>query len=112
MSLARHSFANIVPIDKRKLGSSVSSPSQVTSMRKANANTAIPKRFAFGVSSFYRVHSGLINDYARLAGAVASEQAAAILNGQVLDGNGIPGLNLQILDGNGGSPPAFILDGN
>ena len=106
MSLARHSFANIVPTDKRKLGSRAYSSSQVTNMIKANANTAVRKRFAFGVSSYYRVHSGLINDYRIIASVGRGDP---ILNGDILDGNGE--LNLLILEGNSENP-GFILDGN
>jgi hypothetical protein len=112
MSLPRHSFANIVPIDKSKLGTRVYSASQVTNMIKANTNTARPKRFAFGVSAYYRVNSGLLNDYAIIIRSSAADSIAAILaSGEFLDGDGIDGLNLLILDGDGDNPD-FILDGN
>jgi len=89
MSLSRHGFANIVPIDESKLGTKVYSASQVTNMIKANTNTARPKRFPFGVSAYYRVSSGLLNDYAIIIRSSAADSIAAIFaSGQVLDGGG------------------------
>jgi hypothetical protein len=108
MSLARHNFAKIVPTDKSKLGSRVYSPSQITNMIKANANTAQPKRFAFGISAFYRVNSGAINDYRTITGIRAVE-SDAIPNGALLDGN--DGASPLILEGNGGGSE-IVLDGN
>lgn len=115
MSLPRSSFANIVPINKSKLGTKVYSASQLTSMVKENANTTAPKRAQLGVSSFYLVHSGLINDYriiqAGNGGANGELSIFDILNGNVLDGNGPDGGNLRIFNFDGASPE-FILDGN
>ena len=105
MSLARHNFAKIVPTDKSKLGSRVYSPSQITTMIKANANTTAPKRFAFGISAFYRVNSGAINDYRTLTGI----RRNPIVDGDLIDGSG--GANLQILEGND-EVIQTILDGN
>ena len=105
MSLARHNFAKIVPTDKSKLGSRVYSASQVTNMIKANANTAQPKRFAFGISAFYRVNSGAINDYRILTGI----RKRVIIDGDVIDGSG--GVNIQVLEGND-EVIETILDGN
>jgi len=111
MSLPRHNFAKIVPVDKSKLGSRVYSSSQITSMIRANANTTAPKRLALGVSSFYRVNTGIINDYAILTGrkGVQGEKSDAIPNGALLDGN--DGASPLILEGNGGGSE-IILDGN
>ena len=115
MSLARHNFAKIVPTDKSKLGSRVYSSSQVTNMIKANANTAQPKRYAFGISAFYRVNSGLINDYRTITGP----RIPVILDGDVLDANYVLDINYVldslILDGDGGGSEInsdIILDGN
>ena len=108
MSLARHNFAKIVPTDKSKLGSRVYSSSQVTSMIKANANTPSPKRYAFGISAFYRVNSGAINDYRTLTGTRIID-SNAIPSGALLDGN--DGASPLILEGNGGGTE-IVLDGN
>lgn len=102
MSLARHSFAKIVPTDKRKSGSRVYSASQITSMIKANASATSTQRFASGVSSYYRVSLGMINNYAILVG-----KSKPLLEG-VLDGNAEGG---QVLDGNN-EIPGLILDGD
>jgi hypothetical protein len=77
-------------------------------MIKANANTAQPKRFAFGISAFYRVNSGAINDYRTITGIRAVE-SDAIPNGALLDGN--DGASPLILEGNGGGSE-IVLDGN
>ena len=107
MSLARHNFANIVPTDKSKLGSRVYSSSQVTSMIKANANTPSPKRYAFGISAFYMVNSGLINDYRTLTGGDVKQDI--IPSGALLDGN--DDTDQLMLEGNA-EEIENVLDGN
>jgi hypothetical protein len=74
-------------------------------MVKANANTTQPKRYAFGISSFYRVSSGLINDYR----TVSARFSPIANNGDVLDGT--DAVDLFILEGNGGGLE-IVLDGN
>ena len=110
MSIPRHTFANVVPIDKRKLGSRVDAVSQITSILKANANSTYGGLRLSRNSVYYRSTSGLLNDYSILTQkrGITNNLVSQLFNsGDVLDGE----VDGQVLDGDA-DVPELILDGN